>query len=214
MGGPQAAGLSLEWFLGGYCQEMIRTAEEKGKSVYDLMNEELKQVPVGSNKLLYLPFLMGERTPHMDPDCRGAFIGLSAIHTNLDCIKAIMEGVAYSLADCNNILKELGVSVTSMRVCGGGSKSPVWRQIMADLYECDIRTLHQEEGPALGAAILAGVASGCFLTVQSACRELIKEDQITKQRAEQVAVYKKYHVLYDQIYKDLKHNFKTLAMIE
>lgn len=213
MGGPQAAGLSLEWFLRGFCLDLINEAEKQGVTVYDLMNERLSQVPVGSNKLLYLPFLMGERTPHMDPDCRGAFIGLSAIHTNLDCIRAVMEGVAYSLADCNNILKGLGVSVTSMRVCGGGSKSPVWRQIMADLYQCDIRTMQQEEGPALGASILAGVASGCFESVQNACRSLIREDQITRQRTEQIPIYQKYHQLYDQIYDDMKHNFKILASL-
>ncbi|MGL5437567.1 MAG: xylulokinase [Lachnospiraceae bacterium] len=213
MGGPQAAGLSLEWFIRQFCQDLTGAAAEQGKSVYNLINEGIKDIPAGSNKLIYLPFLMGERTPHMDPDCRGAFIGLSAIHTKMDCIRAVMEGVVYSLADCNNILKELGVSIESMRVCGGGSKSPVWRQIMADLYECDIRTLRQEEGPAFGAAILAGVAAGCFDSVQSACHKLIQEDKITTLRPEFAVDYKKYHQLYDQIYTDLRHNFKLLASI-
>lgn len=213
MGGPQAAGLSLQWFVNQFCQDLTIEAEQLGQNLYDLINEKIKAIPPGSNKLIYLPFLMGERTPHMDPDYRGAFIGLNAIHTNLDCLKAVMEGVAYSLADCNNILKSLGVNIQSMRVCGGGSKSPVWRQIMADLYQCDIKTLKQEEGPALGAAILAGVAAGVYPTIEKACDQLIIEADTMKCNLEQVQIYQKYHRLYDQIYQDLKQHYKTLASL-
>ena len=86
-----------------------------------------------------------------DPDCRGVFFGLSAIHTRAHMLRAVMEGVSYSLCDCNDILKEIGVHVSQMMACGGGGRSPVWRQMLADLYDCQVKTVHQSEGPALGA---------------------------------------------------------------
>ncbi len=108
----------------------------------------------------------------MNPRCRGAFVGLNIIHTKAHLLRAIMEGVAYSLADCNNILKNLGIAVDNMKVCGGGSKSPVWRRIMAALYGCNIMRLEQEEGPAYGAAILAGVGTGVYDDVRDVSKKL------------------------------------------
>ena len=108
MGVTQAAGLSLKWFKDRFCQDPVKEAEEKGADVYDQIDKDVAAVAPGSNRLLYLPYLMGERTPHLDPDCRGVFFGLSAIHTRKHLLRAIMEGVAYSLCDCNEILKEMG----------------------------------------------------------------------------------------------------------
>ena len=95
-------------------------------------------MPVGANKLLYLPYLMGERTPHLDPDARGVFFGLSAIHTRKDMLRAVMEGVAYSLNDCLSVFHEMGITINDMMACGGGGTSPLWRQMLADLYACDV----------------------------------------------------------------------------
>ena len=95
------------------------------------MDKEAEESPVGCNRLLYLPYLMGERTPHLDPDCRGAFIGLSAMHTRKDMIRAVMEGVVYSLRDCEEVLKDMGVAFESMAACGGGGTSPLWRSMLA-----------------------------------------------------------------------------------
>ena len=122
---------------------------------------------------------MGERTPHMNPRCRGAFVGLNIIHTKAHLLRAIMEGVAYSLADCNNILKNLGIAVDNMKVCGGGSKSPVWRRIMAALYGCNIIQLEQEEGPAYGVAILAGVGTGVYDDVRDVSKKLARCGRVT-----------------------------------
>ena len=158
MGVTQAAGLSLKWCKDNFCEDYVEQARGLGVDVYDLINRDIAAVPAGSDRLIYLPYLMGERTPHLDPDSRGVFFGLSAIHTKAHLLRAVMEGVSYSLRDCNEILKEMGIRVDEMMACGGGGKSPVWRQMLADLYRCAVGTVEQTEGPALGVAILAGRA--------------------------------------------------------
>lgn len=213
MGGPQSAGLSLEWFKDKFCQDLMEKAKAEGKSIYETITEITRDIPIGSEKLLYLPFLMGERTPHIDPDYRGAFVGLNVIHSQAHMLRAIMEGVAYSLADCNNLLKAQGVDVVSMRACGGGSRSPVWQKMMAALYGCDVRTLKQEEGPAYGAAILAGTGTGVFSSIQEACDRFIQEaDVITCDEADRKS-YLPYHRLYDKVCGDLREDFSILAEI-
>lgn len=198
MGGPQSAGLSLEWFKENFCRDLLRKSDAEGMSFYDAVSELVERIPVGSEKLIYLPFLMGERTPHIDPLYRGAFLGLNIVHTQAHLLRAIMEGVAYCLADCNNLLRQEGVRVVSMRACGGGSRSTVWRKILAALYECDICTLRQEEGPAYGAAILAGAGTGLFSSVQDACDRFIKEKERLTYDSGDTEVYKKYHAVYDR----------------
>ena len=211
MGVTQAAGLSLKWFKDQFCQDYVKEAEAKGVDVYDQINQDVASVAPGSDRLLYLPYLMGERTPHLDPDCRGVFFGLSAIHTRKHLLRAVMEGVAYSLCDCNEILKEMGIRVDCMKACGGGGKSPVWRQMLADLYNCSVERVVQDEGPALGAAILAGVACGLYESVEKACDQLITSRDSTEPKAEEVAVYEKYHRLYQKLYTSLKNDYKELA---
>ena len=124
-----------------------------------------------------------------------------------------MEGVSYSLADCNEILKEMGVDVDQMMACGGGGKSPIWRQMLSDLYQCQVKTVYQSEGPALGVAILAGVGCGIYESVESACDRLISEDRVSQPSAEAGAVYEKYHKLYQKLYTDLKDSYKLLAQL-
>lgn len=213
MGVTQGAGLSLKWFKDEFCQDYVEKARKEGKDVYDLINEDVKTVPVGSDKLLYLPYLMGERTPHLDPDCRGVFFGLSAIHTKKHMLRAVMEGVSYSLCDCNQILKEMGVEVTQMMACGGGGKSPNWRQMLSDLYNCTVKTVKQSEGPALGAAILAGVGCGIYPSVEEACDAIISEESSTSPVPENVKTYAAYHEVYQSLYQSLKDDYKKLARL-
>ena len=156
---------------------------------------------------------MGERTPHLDPDCRGVFFGLSAIHTKAHMLRAVMEGVSYSLSDCNDILREMGIGVEEMMACGGGGKSPVWRQMLSDMYGCTVKTVRQTEGPALGVAILAGVGCGLYESVEAACGELISGDKITEPVKERQELYGKYHALYQKLYEDLKDSYKRLAAL-
>ena len=210
MGGPQAASLSVEWFKNNYCQGMIHEAEASGRNIYDLMLERVQSVRPGSERLIYMPYLMGERTPHMNPKMRGAFVGLNTIHKEEHMLRAIYEGITYLLADCNDILKELGVNVSKMRVCGGGSKSPVWQQIMADLYDCDIVTMEKEEGPALGAAILAGAGTGVFRDVREASQRICVTGKTISPIPENVETYRKYHALFDSLYDHMKEDFNTL----
>lgn len=213
MGVTQAAGLSLKWFKDNFCQDYVEKAEKLGVDVYDLINEDINQVEPGSDKLIYLPYLMGERTPHLDPDCRGVFFGLSAIHTKAHMLRAVMEGVSFSLSDCNDILKEMGIEVGQMMACGGGGKSPVWRQMLADMYGCSVKTVAQTEGPALGVAILAGVGCGLYKSVEEACEALISEDKSTGPEAEREELYGKYHQLYKKLYEDLKDSYKKLSAL-
>lgn len=214
MGVTQGAGLSLKWMKDQFCRDYVEAADAQGIDVYRQINEDVESVPPGSDRLIYLPYLMGERTPHLDPDCRGVFFGLSAIHTRKHLLRAVMEGVSYSLCDCNQILKEMGIHVAQMMACGGGGKSPVWRQMLADLYQCPVKTVKQEEGPALGAAILAGVGCGIYESVEEACRMLIHEKSSTEPMAEHAELYAAYHKLYQNLYHSLKGNFKELAGLE
>src|SRR3989440_7412604 len=157
MGVTQAAGLSLRWFrdhFGG------GTNTNDGRDLYERLIAEAAQVPSGADGLLWAPYLMGERTPHLDPNARAALIGLTAFHTQGHVVRAILEGVAFSLRDSVSLFSEMGVPVRNIRLGGGGARSPLWRQIQADAYGHEVEILEAEEGAAYGAAILAGVGAG------------------------------------------------------
>ncbi len=211
MGVTQGAGLSLQWFRNNFCKEEISTAALMEVDPYYLMDKAAEKVEAGSNGLLYLPYLMGERTPHLDPDCRGVIFGLSAKHTKREVVRAILEGVVYSLKDCLNIIMELGVDVNEVRASGGGGKSPLWRQMQADILNTEICTINAREGPAFGVAILAGVGSGVYRSVPEACEAIIKVK--TRQQANQTITekYNQYYRLYKNLYKSLRQDFKNLA---
>lgn len=211
MGGPQSAGLSLEWFKKEFCSDLIQQEQSGGPSFYDAMNQLAGEIPIGSDHLLYLPFLMGERTPHIRPDYRGAFLGLNTIHTKGHMLRAIMEGISYCLADCNQLLRQQGVQVDTMYACGGGCRSKLWRQMLADLFQCAVRTLEQEEGPAYGSAILAGVGAGLFPDVRQACRRFLREKELTSPNPDSSAAYAAYHRLYDRFYESLAGPYAELA---
>ncbi len=213
MGVTQGAGLSLQWFRNNLCRDYMERAEKEGRDAYDYINEDVESVPLGSNRLIYLPYLMGERTPHLDPDCRGVFFGLSAIHTRKDMLRAVMEGVSYSMKDCNDILKEMGVEVDDMMACGGGGRSAVWRQMLADMYGCTVKTVAAKEGPALGVAILAGVGAGIYESVEAACEKMIHTDKSCDPIPEHTEKYAQYHKIYQNLYGCLKEQFKELAKL-
>lgn len=213
MGVTQAAGLSLRWFRDNLAEVYKDKAALLGVDSYDLINQDVAKVPIGSRRLLYLPYLMGERTPHLNPNCRGVFFGLSAIHTKADMLRAVMEGVSYSLLDCFDILREMKVDVNEMMACGGGGKSRIWRQMLADMYGCEVKTIKAEEGPALGVAILAGVGVGMFPDVQTACKEFIEQDTWCQPDASSHTYYEKGHQLYKKLYVQLKDCFDDLAAL-
>lgn len=174
MGVMLSAGGSLRWFRDELCHPEKRLAAKTGKDPYEYITEAAATVPLGSEGLIYLPYLSGERTPHKDPYARGAFIGLSLHHTKAHMARAVLEGVAYGMRDSLEIIREMGVSVSQIRASGGGARSPLWRQIQADVYGAPLVTLNVDEGPAYGAALLALVGTGAYSTVEEACGATIR----------------------------------------
>jgi len=213
MGVCLASGLSLKWFRDNFCSEEIEKANIQGADPYVLMDDEARQIRPGCDRLIYLPYLMGERTPHLDPACRGVFFGLSAMHTRAHMIRAVMEGVSYSLLDCALILREMGVGITEMTACGGGGSSTLWRKMMSDMFGCDVLTVTSKEGPALGVALLAGVGAGAYSSVQEACEIVIKRDKLQKPDSNLTEFYSGYHKLYTELYRSLKADFEKLSKL-
>jgi xylulokinase len=169
MGVTQAAGLSLRWF-----RDRLGAGAEDGRDPYERLTAEAACVSAGSDGLLWAPYLMGERTPHLDPNARGALIGLTASHTRGHIIRAILEGVAFSLRDSFTLFEEMRVPVKSIRLGGGGARSSLWRQIQADVYGQEIEIVEAEEGAAYGAAILAGVGAKIWRSVDEACSATVR----------------------------------------
>lgn len=213
MGVTQSAGLSLKWFRDNLCWSEMETALNMGVDPYYLTDKAAMDVPIGANRLLYMPYLNGERTPHLDPDARGAFVGLSTMHKKKDMIRAVMEGVSYSLRDCVEVMREMNINVTDMMACGGGGSSPLWRQMLADLYGCQVKTTMNKEGPALGVALLAAVGAGIYSSVPEACKAVIKPEKIQDPIAENTAAYEKVYSLYRKLYPAMKDCFKELAQL-
>ncbi|QUI22400.1 xylulokinase [Vallitalea pronyensis] len=209
MGVTQGAGLSLRWYRDNFCTNEQHVAEDMGCDPYELMTKEAAQAEVGSKGLMYLPYLMGERTPHLDPYAKGVFFGIAPSHTKRDMIRAIMEGVTYSLRDCLTLIHDLGIETNTVRVSGGGSKSALWRQMQADIYDRPVTTIHASEGPALGVAILAGVGTGVFSSVEEACEQLIDYGEGIQPNTANHQRYMQFYTLYAKLYAQLKDTFKA-----
>ncbi|HJX89956.1 MAG TPA: xylulokinase [Pyrinomonadaceae bacterium] len=194
MGVTQGAGLSLRWF-----RDQFGVKSYNGDP-YDALAAEAAQVEPGSNGAIWAPYLMGERTPHLDPDARAALIGLTASHTRAHVVRAIMEGVAFSLRDSFEIFDEMSVPVKSIRLGGGGARSPLWRQIQADIYGREVAIVEAEEGAAYGVAMLAGVGVGVWNSVDAACaavvrtRDVIQPDKKAKELL--ARQYQSYRAIY------------------
>ena len=204
-----AAGMSLKWFRDSFCEEEKAEARAEGIGVYDLMSRRASSVPAGCEKLLFLPYLMGERSPVLDEKARGVFFGVSAIHKKEHFIRAVMEGVMYAQRHCLSIFHEMGITPQVMYACGGGARSPFWRQMMADVYQETVTTLRSEEGPALGAAILASVAAGLYPTVAAACEKMVCPG-VSCAPQETADVYTPYYELYTSLYRMMKAAFHQL----
>ena len=209
-----AAGLSLKWYRDTFCQAECQAAKEMGVDPYVLLNEEAAQSPLGANRLLFLPYLMGERSPLLDSNARGAFVGLSAIHTRRDMLRAVMEGVMYSQRQNLDVLRGMKVAPDVMLACGGGGTSPFWRQMMADMFQMPVRTVANREGPALGAAILAGVACGVYEDIPSACEKVIRLNEAQQPDPERGAQYERYYRLYEKLYPAMKESFAELSRLD
>ncbi len=193
MGVTQGAGLSLQWLR----NQLMPGAE------YDSLTAEAATASAGSQGLYWLPYLMGERTPHLDSTARAAWVGLTAKHTRADLIRSVLEGVAFSQMDCLEIIQGLGTTVDNVRLSGGGAKSAFWRQMFADVFRKKVVTLETQEGSAYGAALLAAVGTGEFSNVPEACEATIREVSTTVPGVN-AALYAKTHKVYQSIYPALK----------
>jgi len=203
MGVTQGAVLSLKWFRDNFCQEIMETSKLLNMDPYQLMDEKAGKVPIGSRGLYYLPYLMGERTPHLDPNVKGAFLGITARNTKEDFIRAVMEGVSFSLKDCLKVFGQMGIFADNMTLCGGGSKSALWAQMISDVFNLPISTLDKNEGAAFGAAILAGTGAGVYESVKAAAK-VIKQSGKFYPNEENVKVYEKLYGKYTTLYEKIK----------
>jgi xylulokinase len=202
MGVTQAAGLSLRWL-----RDRLGVATKDGRDPYDILADEASLAHVGSEGAFWLPYLMGERTPHLDPNARAALVGLTASHTRGHVIRAVMEGVAFSLKDTFTIFDEMQIPVTSIRLGGGGARSQLWRQIQADVYGHDVEIVAAEEGAAYGAAILAGTGAGAWNSVDEACDSVVRvATRIAPDQAASETMQRSYRT-YRKLYPALREAF-------
>ena len=213
MGVVLSAAGSLQWFRNQlWTNEWVR-AKAEGREVYEEITTAAGTAPAGSEGLLFLPYLTGERTPHKDPFARAAFIGLSLRHTRAHMARAVLEGVAYAMNDSTEIMRGMGVAVDEVRCSGGGARSALWRQIMADVNAAPMVTINVDEGPAYGAAILASVAAGMHARVDAACDAVIREvDRVSPDPAAS-AGYGRWFREYQAAYRALAPGFRRAADI-
>jgi xylulokinase len=202
MGVTQAAGLSLRWF-----RDTFATDSSGARESYDRLTAEAAKISPGSDGLLWTPYLMGERTPHLDSNARGALVGLTASHTRAHVVRAILEGVAFSLRDTFTLFREMNVPVTSIRLGGGGARSPLWRQIQADVYGRAVEIVEAEEGAAYGAALLAGVGVGLWPTVDAACAATVRVVTRVNPQPSAVAVLNASYSAFRRIYPATREIF-------
>ena len=202
MGVMLSAAGSLQWY---------RDTLAPGSSFDDLL-QEAQSVPAGSEGLLFLPYLSGERTPHPDPQARGAFIGLTLRHGRGHLTRAVLEGVAFGLKDSFQLIQNAGLEqIVQVRASGGGTKGALWRQILASVLESELVTVNTAEGAAFGAALLAGVGAGAWASVPAACRETIQITGRTAPDASQADAYRRGYAVYRELYPLLKDTFPKLS---
>jgi xylulokinase len=210
MGVTLSAAGSLQWFVQQLCIEL---SKKKGTDPYTVLNEEAALVPAGSEGLFYLPYLAGERTPHADPFARGSFIGLTNKHTRGHMARSVMEGVGYSLRESLDIFEQLQVPVKEIRLSGGGAKSTLWKQLLADVFGQKVCTINAEQGPAFGVALLAAVGDGAFSNIEEACKATISVVEKVPPQRNAVKTYQAGFPVYRSLYAALKDRFADIAKL-
>jgi xylulokinase len=194
MGCMLSAASCNKWWM----EDILKTA--------DFNQEQAPIVPerLGENSIYFLPYLMGERSPHNDPKARGTFIGMTMDSTRADLTQAVLEGVAYALRDSLEVARKLGVNITKTRICGGGAKSELWKTMIANIMNLEVEVLQVEEGPALGGAMLAAVACGEYKDVTAAAEKIVKIKEVIKPTSELIEKYERRYQVFQAIYPALK----------
>ena len=214
MGVVLAAGGSLQWFRNTLCEPQAAEARRRQVDPYEIITAEASRAPAGSHGLYFLPYLTGERTPHGDPHARACWIGLSNMHGRAEMARAVMEGITYAMRDSLEIIRGLGVPVREIRVTGGGARSRFWRQMQADVYGQAVRTLKAAEGPACGAALLAGVGAKVWRTVPEASAAVVRLTSRTAPDRQARADYEARYPQFRRLYTALKAEFAAMAALE
>jgi len=205
-----SAGGSFQWFRNQLGQAEVAAARKRKTDPYPLLVAQAKTAPPGSEGLFFLPYLTGERCPHPDPNARGGWIGLTSRSTRAMMIRSLLEGVTFGMRDVLEILRQMQIPITQIRASGGGSRSPFWRQLQADIYRQPILLTNATEGPAYGAAILAGVGIGAWTSVEEACAACIHQTQRLNPNRKSADFYDRAYAVYRQLYGDLKDRFPEM----
>lgn len=213
MGVMLSAGGSFRWFRDALCGREKKLALKMKMTAYDIIAEEAAGIPAGSEGLLFLPYLSGERTPYPDPFARGAFVGLTLRHTKAHMARAVIEGITFGLRDSLELIRKSGVAVKEIRASGGGSQSALWRRMMADIFGQEISVVKVSEGAAYGAALIAGAGAGVFDSVKAACRKAVRTAGRTEPGGN-TGIYEKYYARYRALYPALKTEFEKLSAAE
>lgn len=212
MGVMLSAAGSFRWYRDTLGDAEITRAEQEGRDPYDLLTEAAATVEPGCEGLLFLPYLTGERTPHADPNARGAFVGLTLRHTKAHLTRAVLEGVSYGMCDSLQLMRDLGLSIRQVRASGGGARSKLWRQMLADVFNAEIVTLNVTQGAAYGAALLAGVGVGIYADVPTACQQVIALAGRTKP-GPATNTYAAYYPRYRALYPALAAEFAAISNV-
>ncbi len=211
MGVMLSAGGSFRWLRDSIGDIEKAAAALSGDDPYNLLTREAALAPVGSEGLLFLPYLTGERTPYPDPEARGAFVGLTLRHTKRHLVRSVLEGVSFGLRDSLELIKGLGVPIEQVRASGGGARSPLWRQIQADVFGAELVLVNVTEGAAYGAALLAGVGGGAYRSVEEAVAATIKVTDRTAPVPENAKKYEALYPIYRSLYPALRDTFHALT---
>ncbi len=211
MGVTLAAGGSLRWFRDTLCQQEIDEAKESDIDPYDIIISQAATITPGSEGLLFLPYLAGERTPYADANARGVFLGLTLRHTKAHLARAVLEGITMSLKDCFELGREFGITPQKICLSGGGAHSLIWQQMAADILEIEVTRIGVDEGPAYGAALLSTIAAGFYDSVEQACDLLISTQDYELPDSAQAATYNRLYELYKPLYATLKDHFERSA---
>lgn len=214
MGVMLAAGLSLRWVRDELGHLEQQAAQLAGTDAYELLTRQAAASSPGARGLWFLPYLNGERTPHADPFARGVWFGLSAAHRRADLIRSVLEGVAYGLRDALEVLKEMGVAPVQLRAIGGGGRSALWRQILADVLGVPIARLNIDEGPAYGAALLAGVGAGVWADAAEAADAAVRVVEAVEPDRSRQAEYEARYRIFRSLYAALRETFKEAASLQ
>jgi len=213
MGVVLAAGGSFQWFRNELGKAEVAAAKLKGEDPYFLLSDEAALAGPGAEGLFFLPYLTGERTPHFDPDAKGAWVGLTVRHGRAHLIRSVLEGATFAMRDCLELIREMGVTIEQVRISGGGARNALWKQIQADIYGCDVHTVNSTEGPAFGVALLAQVGTGGFASVPEACDATIQAVGCACVDQDVKAFYDRAFAVYRQLYQDLRTSFKTISAL-